>query len=124
MQDQLQNYFREMIIAIVTQGEGRKSEIANVAVVADPNLDEDSTTVLIERLLQVQSSTSSYAHKDYILPLVAITEQVVARTILCHCRLINASMLSNFFHDLGLRAHLNVLRDFMLMGNGIFVSGL
>ncbi|RHZ48035.1 hypothetical protein Glove_562g31 [Diversispora epigaea] len=124
MQDQLQNYFREMIIAIVTQGEGRKSEIANVAVVADPDLEEDSTTVLIERLLQVQSSTSSYAHKDYILPLVAITEQVVARTILCHCRLINASMLSNFFHDLGLRAHLNVLRDFMLMGNGIFVSGL
>ncbi|CAG8520510.1 12905_t:CDS:10, partial [Acaulospora morrowiae] len=86
--------------------------------------NNDSTIVLLERLLQIQSSISTYAHKEYILPLGAITELVIRRTLLCHCRLINASILSIFFHDLGLRAHLNVLRDFMLMGNGSFVSGL
>src|SRR5437764_5472071 len=79
---------------------------------------------LIERLLQIQSSNSSYAHKEYILPLKAVTELAVRQTLLCHCRLINASILSIFFNDLDLCAHLNVLRDFMLMGNGTFVSGL
>ncbi|RIA91282.1 Spc98 family-domain-containing protein [Glomus cerebriforme] len=86
--------------------------------------NDNPTTALIERLLQVQSSNSSYAHKEYILPLKAITELVVRQTLLCHCRLINASILSIFFNDLDLRAYLNVVRDFMLMGNGTFVSGL
>ncbi|CAI2162304.1 15879_t:CDS:2 [Funneliformis geosporum] len=88
------------------------------------SINDNPTTALIERLLQVQSSNSSYAHKEYILPLKAVTELVVRQTLLCHCRLINASILSIFFHDLDLRAHLSVLRDFMLMGNGTFVSGL
>ncbi|CAB5214383.1 unnamed protein product [Rhizophagus irregularis] len=86
--------------------------------------NDDPTMALIEHLLRAQSSNSSYAHKEYILPLSAITELVVRQTLLCHCRLINASILSIFFNDLDLRAHLNVLRDFMLMGNGTFVSGL
>ncbi|CAG8440168.1 7814_t:CDS:2 [Funneliformis mosseae] len=87
------------------------------------SINDNPTTALIERLLQVQSS-NSYAHNEYILPLKAVTELVVRQTLLCHCRLINASILSIFFHDLDLRAHLSVLRDFMLMGNGTFVSGL
>ncbi len=88
------------------------------------SINDNPTTALIERFLQVQSSNSSYAHKEYILPLKAVSELVVRQTLLCHCRLINASILSIFFHDLDLRAHLSVLRDFMLMGNGTFVSGL
>ncbi|GBC07609.1 hypothetical protein RclHR1_07570005 [Rhizophagus clarus] len=100
----------------------RRTDIFDLSLSCSAN--DDPTTALIERLLQVQSSKSSYAHKEYILPLRAITELVVRQTLLCHCRLINASILSIFFNDLDLRAHLNVLRDFMLMGNGTFVSGL
>ncbi|KAF0390464.1 Spc97/Spc98 family protein [Gigaspora margarita] len=149
MHDQLNDYLRNMTIAIITQDEQRSSEIAyirdfyqckmterkqkntNLKLVENITqfitLDssaEDPTIMLIERFLQAQSSTSLYAHKEYILPLGAVIDLVLKHTLICHCRLIDASILSIFFHDLDLRAHLNVLREFMLLSNGTFVSGL
>ncbi|CAG8637621.1 13643_t:CDS:10 [Cetraspora pellucida] len=148
MHDQLNDYLRNMTISIVAQDERRKSEIAKIhdffqckTAEWNQNADlqltenitnfitsdfstEDPTIILIERFLQVQSSTSPYSHKEYILPLGAVTDLVLKHALICHCRLIDASILSIFFHDLDLRGHLNVLREFMLMGNGTFVSGL
>ncbi|CAG8526842.1 30220_t:CDS:10, partial [Racocetra persica] len=148
MHDQLNDYLRNMTIAIIAQDEQRKSEIAQIHdfnqyktaewkqnadlqltenitnFITSDSLTEDPTIILIERFLQVQSSTSPYSHKEYILPLGAVTDLVLKHTLICHCRLIDASILSIFFHDLDLRGHLNVLREFMLMGNGNFVSGL
>ncbi|CAG8712634.1 18063_t:CDS:10, partial [Gigaspora rosea] len=149
MHDQLNDYLRNMTIAIITQDEQRNSEIAHIRDFyqckmterKQKNIDlklaenitqfisldssaQDPTIILIERFLQAQSSTSLYAHKEYILPLGAVIDLVLKHTLICHCRLINASILYIFFHDLDLRAHLNVLREFMLLGNGTFVSGL
>ncbi|CAG8516179.1 9017_t:CDS:10 [Ambispora leptoticha] len=84
----------------------------------------NQTIELIELLHKAQTSSSVYKEKDYIPPLRAITDLVINYPISSQCRLINASILSIFFHELDLVAHLNVLRNFLLLGNGNFVSGL
>ncbi|KAG9295399.1 hypothetical protein G9A89_013428 [Geosiphon pyriformis] len=88
----------------------------------EPLIHHDSTTRLLQHLLVSQLSSSGY--KDYVLPLSAITDLVVGYPLRCQSRLINASILSILFHDLDLLAHLQVLRDFILLGNGNFVSGM
>ncbi|CAG8733573.1 11968_t:CDS:2, partial [Dentiscutata heterogama] len=136
MHDQLRDYLHNMTISIVTQDEEQRPEIEHIRdckmAESEQNADlqltenishfmsldpstKDPVIILIERFLQIQSSTSPYAHKEYILPLGAVTDLVLRHTLICHCRLIDASVLSIFFHDLDLCAHLNVLREFMLM---------
>ncbi|ORX88461.1 hypothetical protein K493DRAFT_411002 [Basidiobolus meristosporus CBS 931.73] len=62
--------------------------------------------------------------EDYIPPLSIINQLTVVHTLKRHCRLINSSVLSFFFHEMNLTGHLNVLRQYLLLGNGFYVNGI
>ncbi|CAG8593645.1 4253_t:CDS:10, partial [Ambispora gerdemannii] len=147
MHDQLQVYMRDMMLAIIAQDNKRKASTARIRAnyervtitsnneteLIEPSnyqtieLIEPSncqTTELIDLLYKAQTSSSVYKEKDYIPPLRAITDLVINYPISTQCRLINASILLIFFHELALVAHLNALHNFLLLGNGNFVAGL
>ncbi|RUS35131.1 Spc98 family-domain-containing protein [Jimgerdemannia flammicorona] len=86
-----------------------------------------STLLQIEHLLQSESEPLNHntlRPDGHIPPLQILADQSLSHPLRAHCRLINASVLSLFFHDLNLRGHLTVLRRYMLLGDGVFVSGL
>lgn len=88
---------------------------------------DPSDLLQIEHLLHSESEPLNHNTRQpdgYIPPLQILVDQSLSHPLRAHCRLINASVLSLFFHDLNLRGHLTVLRRYMLMGDGIFVSGL
>ncbi|KAK9760952.1 hypothetical protein K7432_014523 [Basidiobolus ranarum] len=78
----------------------------------------------VELLESLARHGSENPAEDYIPPLSIINQHTIVHTLKRHCRLINSSVLSFFFHEMNLTGHLNVLRQYLLLGNGFYVNGI
>ncbi|KAG0064005.1 hypothetical protein BGZ89_009461 [Linnemannia elongata] len=59
-----------------------------------------------------------------LAPLTVLAEQSLCYTIRARASLINTCVMSLYFHDLNLLAHLEIMERFMLMRDGQFVARL
>lgn len=92
----------------------------------------DMTSFLLEPTTPIAtngSTPSGTAERKQIrleglAPLTVLAEQSLCYTIRARASLINTCVMSLYFHDLNLLAHLEIMERFMLMRDGQFVARL
>ncbi|KAJ4289175.1 hypothetical protein N0V90_011517 [Kalmusia sp. IMI 367209] len=84
----------------------------------------DELKLLTERILSTHSETQSSESNTFSPPLSITSTLSFGPLLLAQAKLVNATTLRLFFRSHNLRLHLALQRQYQLLGDGVFSSGL